>query len=172
MTVLGLSSTREVTRTSIRVRTAMAVRTREQGRYLGGRPPFGYPLGDAGPHPNKVHASWGRRAHRLEPGPATAQVVTWIFAQRLAGHSVARITRALNDAGMPSPSAADPERNPHRTGAAWRLRTVATCPRPRPLRATVPAAPALWGASSTAVRGPGRPWRAGPLVRSRNADHL
>jgi DNA invertase Pin-like site-specific DNA recombinase len=126
MTVLGLSSKREVTRTSIRVRTAMAVQTREQGRYLGGRPPYGYQLGDAGPHPNKVHASWGRRAHRLEPDPATAHVVTWMFAQRLAGHSVARIARALNDAGVPCPSAADPERNPHRTGSAWRLRTVAT----------------------------------------------
>ena len=32
MTVLGLSSKREITRTSIRVRTAMAVQTREQGR--------------------------------------------------------------------------------------------------------------------------------------------
>ena len=38
MTHLGLSSKREVTRTSIRVRTAMAVQVREQGRYLGGRP--------------------------------------------------------------------------------------------------------------------------------------
>ena len=37
MTVLGLSSKREITRTSIRVRTAMAAQTREQGRYLGGR---------------------------------------------------------------------------------------------------------------------------------------
>src|SRR5271154_59643 len=39
MLVLGLSSKREVTRTSIRVRTAMAAQTREQGRSLGGRPP-------------------------------------------------------------------------------------------------------------------------------------
>ena len=39
--------------------------------------------------------------------------------------SAARITRALNDAGMPCPSAADPGRNPHRTGAGWTLRTVA-----------------------------------------------
>ena len=46
----------------------------------------------------------------------TAPVVKWMFAQRLAGHCVARITRALNDAGIPCPSAADPERNPHRTG--------------------------------------------------------
>src|SRR6201996_2387299 len=125
MLALGLSSKREITRTRIRVRTAMATQTREQGRYLGGRPPYGYRLGDAGPHPNKAHAAWGRRAHRLEPDPVTAPVVAWMFAQRLAGHSAAQITRALNDAGIPCPSAADPKRNPHRTGAAWTLRTVA-----------------------------------------------
>jgi site-specific DNA recombinase len=49
-----------------------------------------------------------------------------VFTQRLAGHSTARIARALNDAGMTCPSAPDPERNPHRTGAAWTLRTVAS----------------------------------------------
>ena len=48
-----------------------------------------------------------------------------MFGQRLAGHSAARITRALNDAEIPCPSAADPVRNPHRTGARWTLRTVA-----------------------------------------------
>jgi DNA invertase Pin-like site-specific DNA recombinase len=126
MTMLGLSSKREVTRTSIRVRTAMAVQVREQGRYLGGRPPYGYRLGDAGPHPNKAHAAWGRRARRLEPDPETAHTVRWIFAQRLAGHSVARIARALNEAGIPCPSAADPGRNPHRAGNAWTLGTVTT----------------------------------------------
>ena len=126
MTMLGLSSKREITRTSIRVRAAMAVQTREQGRYLGGRPPYGYRLADAGPHPNKAHAAWGRRAHRLDPDPATAPTVRWIFAQRLAGHSVARIARALNEAGVPCPSAADPGRNTHRTGAGWTLGTVTT----------------------------------------------
>jgi site-specific DNA recombinase len=125
MLALGLQSRREIIRTRIRVRTAMAAQTREQGRYLGGRPPYGYSLADAGPHPNKAHAAWGRRAHRLEPDPVTAPVVRWIFAQRLAGRSVARITRALNDAAIPCPSAADPERNPHRSGTAWKLNTVA-----------------------------------------------
>jgi hypothetical protein len=124
MTVLGLSSKREVTRTSIRVQTAMAVQVRAQGRFLGGRPPYGYRLGDAGPHPNKAHAAWGRRAHRLEPDPETAHIVRWIFAQRLAGHSPARIARALNEAGISCPSAADPKRNPHRTGTGWTLGTV------------------------------------------------
>jgi site-specific DNA recombinase len=125
MLALGLQSRREIARTRIRVQAAMATQTREQGRYLGGQPPHGYRLADAGPHPNKAHAGWGRRAHRLEPDPATAPVVRWMFAQRLAGHSAARITRALNDAGIPCPSAADPKRNPHRTGAGWTLRTVA-----------------------------------------------
>jgi len=53
-------------------------------------------------------------------------VVRWIFAQRLAGHSVARIARALNEAGVPCPSAADPSRNPHRSAAGWTLGTVTT----------------------------------------------
>jgi site-specific DNA recombinase len=51
-------------------------------------------------------------------------VVRWIFAQRLAGHSMARIARALNEAENPCPSAADPGRNPHRSGAAWTLGAV------------------------------------------------
>ena len=125
MVALGLSSKREIIRTRFRVRTAMAAQTLEQGRYLGGRPPYGYRLADAGPHPNKAHAAWGRRAHRLEPDPVAAPVVSWMFGQRLAGHSAARITRALNDVGVPCPSAADPGRNPHRAGSGWTLRTVA-----------------------------------------------
>jgi hypothetical protein len=50
--------------------------------------------------------------------------VKWIFAQRLAGHSMARIARALNDAGVPCPSAADPERNAHRSGREWTHTTM------------------------------------------------
>ena len=38
LVALGLSSKREITRTRIRVRTAMAAQTLEQGRYLGGPP--------------------------------------------------------------------------------------------------------------------------------------
>ncbi len=72
MLALGLSSKREITRTRtrIRVRTAMAAQTREQGRYLGGRPPFGYRLADAGPHPNKAHAAWGSGRHTTGRWPA------------------------------------------------------------------------------------------------------
>ncbi len=53
-------------------------------------------------------------------------MVRWIFAERLAGHSVARIARALNETEVPCPSAADPDRNPHRAGAAWTVGTVST----------------------------------------------
>jgi site-specific DNA recombinase len=71
-------------------------------------------------------AFYGRVSSEDWQDPATEHVVTWIFAQRLAGHSTARITRAMNDAGIPCPSAVDPERNPHGSGTAWTLRTVAT----------------------------------------------
>jgi Recombinase len=53
-------------------------------------------------------------------------VVRWIFAQRLAGHSVARIARALNEAEVPCSSASGPGRNRHRSGTGWTLGTVTT----------------------------------------------
>ena len=124
MLALGYQSKREITRTRIRVRTAMAAQTREQGRYLGGRPPYGYRLAERA----RTRTRRTRRGGGGPPagtGPGHRAIVAWMFAQRLAGHSVARITRALNDAGIPCPSAADPKRNPHRTGAAWTLTTVA-----------------------------------------------
>ena len=123
--LLGAQSKREVLRSRFRVLAAMQAQARDQGRYLGGRPPYGYRLVDAGPHPNAAHARWGRRLQRLEPDPATAKHVRWIFAQRLAGHSVASIARALNEKGVRCPSGVDPERNRHRTGKEWTLRTVA-----------------------------------------------
>jgi site-specific DNA recombinase len=123
--LLGAQSRREVLRSRYRVMAAMAAQVRDQGRYVGGRPPCGYRLIDAGPHPNQAHARWGRRLQRLDPDPVTADHIRWIFAQRLAGHSAASIARALNDCGVPCPSKVDHRRNPHRHGDAWTLRTVA-----------------------------------------------
>ena len=54
--VLGAKSEREVLRPQFRRLAAMQARALEQGRYLGGRPPYGYRLVDAGPHPNAAHA--------------------------------------------------------------------------------------------------------------------
>jgi DNA invertase Pin-like site-specific DNA recombinase len=124
--MLGHQSQREVLRTRFRVRSTMAAQVREQGRHQGGRPPYGYQLGDAGPHPNQVQASWDRRRHRLEVDPVTAPHVRWIFARRLAGMSTAGIARELNERRIPSPGVYDRVRNPHRAGAVWTLRTVAT----------------------------------------------
>jgi site-specific DNA recombinase len=113
---LGERSRREVSRARYRTTAAMRAQARDQGRYLGGRPPYGYRLVDAGPHPNAAHAAWGRRLQRLDPDPATAPHVQWIFAERLAGRSLAGIARNLNARGVPCPSAAGPGRNRHRRG--------------------------------------------------------
>lgn len=124
MVLLGILAKREIARTRIRVRTAMTVQARDQGRYLGGRPPYGYRLVDAGPHPNRALARRGVRLQRLDTDPQCAPVVRWIFTQRLAGHSIARITRGLNDAAIPCPSATDPDRNAHRSAEGWTVTTV------------------------------------------------
>jgi site-specific DNA recombinase len=125
MLMLGQQSQREVLRARFRTTAAMRVQVRDQGRHLGGRPPYGYRLVDAGPHPTAAHARWGRRLHRLDPDPVTAPTVRRMFAQRLAGWSVAGIARTLNANGTPSPSAYDRARNPHRSGTSWTVRTVA-----------------------------------------------
>jgi len=123
--LLGAQSKREVLRARFRVLAAMRTQAGQQGRYLGGRPPYGYRLVDAGPHPNGVHAKWGRRLHKLEPDPDTAPHVRWMFAERLAGRSLAGLARQLNDNQVPCPSGADRERNRHRKGDAWTIQSVA-----------------------------------------------
>ena len=125
MMLLAHQSNREILQSRFRTTMAMQAQARDQNRHLGGRPPYGYRLVDAGPHPNVAHARWGRRLHRLDVDPVTAPTVRWIFAQRLAGYSAAAIARALNERGVPCPSAHDPDRNKHRHGDAWTLRTVA-----------------------------------------------
>jgi site-specific DNA recombinase len=126
MTMLGAQSHREVLRARHRALAAMCAQARDQGRYLGGRPPYGYRLADAGPHPNRTHAHWGRRAQQLEPDPATAPHVQWMFAQRLQGASLASIARTLNDQGIPCPSELDPHRKPPQAIQTWRVPTVAS----------------------------------------------
>ena len=60
MLALGLSSKREIIRTRIRVRTAMAAQTLEQGRYLGGRLLYGYRLGRRRAAPEQGARGLGR----------------------------------------------------------------------------------------------------------------
>jgi DNA invertase Pin-like site-specific DNA recombinase len=108
----------------VRVRAAMAAQTEMEGRFLGGRPPYGYLLADNGPHPRPDLAALGVRLHRLDLDPVAAPVVGRIFDMRLSGMGAKRIAGTLNDEGVPCPSAHDPGRNRHRSGAGWTTGTV------------------------------------------------
>ena len=69
MSVFGGMSKGERNRIKIRVRTAMETQAKIEGRFLGGRPPYGYRLADAGPHPNpaKPQTASGPTACRPTP---------------------------------------------------------------------------------------------------------
>jgi len=121
---LAMHATQEVWNATVRVIGSMKAHTREEGRFEGGRPPYGYRLAPIGPHPNKTFAGWDRKQYALEPDPETAPWARWIFAQRIAGHSVTGIARQLNEMGVPCPSAHDPARNRHRRKDGWHPRTV------------------------------------------------
>jgi site-specific DNA recombinase len=131
MSVFGGMSKGERSRIKIRVRAAMSAQAKVEGRYLGGRPPYGYQLGDAGPHPNPAKAADRRRLHRLERDPVAAPVVARIFDEFVDGKSLYRIADGLTRDGIASPSAHDPIRNPHRSGG-WSkgaLRVILMNPR-------------------------------------------
>lgn len=119
MSVYGGISKGERNRIKIRVRSAMAAQAQLEGRYLGGRPPYGYRLGDAGPHPNPAKAADGRRLHILEADPVAAPVVRRIFTEYLIGTGIYAIAEGLTRDGIACPSAHDRARNRHRAGTAW-----------------------------------------------------
>ena len=119
MSLYGGMSKGERNRIKIRVRAAMAAQARTEGRFLGGRPPYGYQLADAGPHPNPGKAAVGQRLHRLEPDPDAAPVVRRIFDEYLTGRGLYAIAEGLTRDGIACPSAHDRARNPHRQGLAW-----------------------------------------------------
>ena len=119
MSVFGGMSKGERNRVRVRVRTAMAAQAQVEGRFLGGRPPFGYLLADAGPHPSRAKAADGKRLHKLVPDPETAWVVRRIFAEYRAGRSFKVIAEGLTRDGIECPSAYDRARNPHRSGTVW-----------------------------------------------------
>ena len=119
MSVFGGMSKGERNRIRLRVRAAMAAQAAVEGRFLGGRPPYGYRIADAGPHPNPAKAADGKRLHKLEPDPQAAWVVRRIFREYLAGRGLFAIAERLTRDRVPSPSQHDAARNPHRTGEGW-----------------------------------------------------
>jgi site-specific DNA recombinase len=96
MSLYGGMSKGERHRIKIRVRSAMAAQAAIEGRYLGGRPPYGYRLADVGPHPKPAKAADGRRLHALAPDTATAPIVRRIFTEYLAGMGIKQIAERLN----------------------------------------------------------------------------
>jgi DNA invertase Pin-like site-specific DNA recombinase len=118
MTFFGGMSKGEGSRIRTRVRNAMAAQAATGGRFLGGRPPYGYGLGDAGPHPTPAKAALGIRIHRLEPDPVTAPVVVRIFEEYVSGKGLFAIAEGLTQDGVLSPSARDRARNSHRAARA------------------------------------------------------
>jgi hypothetical protein len=78
MSLFGGLAKAERNRIRHRVRAAMAAHA-SAGRWLGGRPPFGYRFADAGPHPNPEKAASGVRLHQLEEDPSTATTVRRMF---------------------------------------------------------------------------------------------
>ncbi len=132
MSVFGGMSKGERNRIKVRVRTAMETQTELEGRFLGGRPPYGYAVVEAGPHPNPAKAAEGRRLHVLAVDEVTAPIVRRIFTEFLAGTGIFAIAEGLTADGVPCPSAYDRRRNSHRSGVAWSksaVRTILTNPR-------------------------------------------
>jgi site-specific DNA recombinase len=119
MSVFGGMSKGERNRIKIRVKAAMGAQAKDEGRFLGGRPPYVYRITDAGPHPNPAKAADGKRLHKLELDPEAAPVVERIFAEFIAGSGFYAIAEGLTRDDLPSPSAHDRARNKHRSGIAW-----------------------------------------------------
>jgi hypothetical protein len=92
----------------------MKSQTELEGRFLGGRPPYGYTIAEAGPHSNPGKAAQGKRLHDPDPDPVTAPVAMRIFNEYVAGRGMTSIARGLTQDGIACPSAYDRARNPHR----------------------------------------------------------
>src|SRR6266571_4528145 len=65
MSVFGGVSKGERNRIKVRVRAAMATQAQMEGRYLGGRPPYGYKLIDVAPTPTRPRPQTGNCRSRL-----------------------------------------------------------------------------------------------------------
>jgi site-specific DNA recombinase len=103
--MLGGTSKQERDLIRVRVRDGMTVLPEMGGRHLGGRPPYGYRLADAGEHPNGKKRALGQRLHRLQPDPVIASVVRRMFEMFAAGQGLKQIANILTAENVPSPAA-------------------------------------------------------------------
>lgn len=131
MSLFGGLSKAERRRLQVRTRNAMLAHG-AAGRWLGGRPNYGYRLVDTDqPHPQRRKAAAGIKLRVLEPDPDTAPVVQRIFELFDAGAGYRSIATILERDGLPSPGEIGPTRHP-RSAGVWggsAVRAILTNPR-------------------------------------------
>ncbi|WP_368860582.1 recombinase family protein [Streptomyces sp. RK75] len=82
------------------------------------------PPARSGPAPQPRQGRRRQTAPRPRTRPETAPVVVHIFTEFLRGYGTFAIAEGLTRDGIPSPSAHDPGRNPHRDTRAWAKNAV------------------------------------------------
>lgn len=131
MGLFGGLSKAERRRLQIRTRNAMLAHG-AAGRWLGGRPNYGYRLVDTDqPHPQRQKATAGIKLRVLEPDRDTAPVVRRIFQLFDEGAGYRSIATILERDGLPSPGEVGPTRHP-RSAGVWggsAVRAILTNPR-------------------------------------------
>lgn len=88
MSMTSTMSRSERQRIQERVISSMRAQVEAEGRFQGGRPPYGYKLIPFAPHPNPSKAAEGIRLKRLAIDPDTAPVVDRIFHDYIGGKSI------------------------------------------------------------------------------------
>jgi len=165
MQLYGGMNKGERNRIKVRVRSAMAAQAQHEGRFLGGRPPYGHELVDAGPHPNpsKAYMVSGSVALSVILPPLPSSSAS--SPSTSGGSGIGAIAEGLNRDHIPSPSGHDPARNRHRASAngAWaralRGRSCRTRAAPAARCGTANAAPKNCSTSTTWRRATGpRKW--------------
>jgi site-specific DNA recombinase len=131
MSLFGGLSKAERRRLQTRTRNAMLAHG-AAGRWLGGRPNYGYRLVDTDqPHPQCNKAAAGIKLRVLEADPDTAQVVRRIFEMFDQGVGYRSIATILEGEGLPSPGEVGSTRHP-RSAGVWggsAVRAILTNPR-------------------------------------------
>ncbi|GAA0584489.1 recombinase family protein [Kribbella sandramycini] len=125
MTITGGLSKSERQHVQKRVRAAMAAQVLIDGRFQGGRAPYGYRVVDGGPHPHPKKAAEGQRLRVMVVDELAAAVVRRIFGMYLDGWGRKAIAEQLNREGVPCPSAHAPDQNRHRIMDGWQHSTIA-----------------------------------------------
>ncbi|WP_185996158.1 recombinase family protein [Nocardioides campestrisoli] len=125
MALAGGMSAGERETTRVRVSASMEVQTVNEGRYQGGRPPYGYTAEAFRLHPHPGKAADGIMQKRLVIDPVAAPVVRRVFEETLDGRSLRQIMTGLNGDGIPCPSKHDAKRNSHRSQDGWQVSTIA-----------------------------------------------